>query len=396
MDMKHYDIRPIADNVFAVGSKDWKRRLFDALALTPLGTTYNSYVVKGKSKTALIDTILPAFAEELSLKIDSLLGTQAIDYIIMNHAEPDHAGSIPYFLNKSQAVLVTTPKGAELAQLYFKTPADRIRVIKNDETIDLGGKTLRFIHAPFLHWPETMFTYLPEDKLLFSGDFFGAHNPTGWFDDEAEDVIYWARKYYAEIMMPLAKMGRMGMTKIKDLDIAVIAPSHGPVYRHPETILTEYRTWTNEETQPKAIIVYVSMYGTIERMARALTETLSAEGIAVRLIDLAVTDIGELAGHLVDTRALVLGTPTVLGSMHPLTMYATYLIKTLRPPLKYGVIMNSYGWGKGAIHQGLQFLEEAKIEAVGTIEVNGTPSAADFDTIHSMGVQLAAKIKATT
>jgi flavorubredoxin len=392
--MNQNGICPIAPNVHAIGSQDWKRRIFDAFAPTPLGTTYNTYLVKGQSKTALIDTILPSFGDELSSKIDLLLGSHAIDYVIMNHAEPDHAGSIPRILGQSNAVLITTPKGAEFAQSYFKSPPDRIRVVKTDETIDLGGKTLRFLHAPFLHWPETMFTYLPEDKILFSGDFFGSHNPTGWFDDEAEEVLHWARKYYAEIMMPLAKMGRLGMAKIKDLDLALIAPSHGPMYRNPRSILNEYTKWTGEETLAKAVIIYVSMYGTIEKMARALADTLVAEGVSVRLFDLAVTDIGDLAGHLVDTRALVLGTPTVLGAMHPLSMYATYMIKMLRPPVKYGVIMNSYGWGKGAIHQGQQFLDEAKIESVATIEINGTPSLADFEHIHTVGQQLAAKIKA--
>lgn len=389
----NYSIPEIAPKVYAVGSSDWNRRLFDAFASTPMGTTYNAYLIRGTDKTALIDTVLPHYTEELLGKITQLIGTPKIDYLIMNHAEPDHAGSIPAVMAATGARLITTPKGAELAQLYYKVPPEKTQIVKNDEALALGDKTMRFIHAPFLHWPETMFTYLSEEKVLFSCDFFSAHNTTGRFDDEAEDVIFWARRYYAEIMMPLAKMGRAGMAKLKGLDIAMIAPSHGPVYRSPDEIIEHYTRWTNEETKPKAVIIYLSMYGTVEKMALAFAESLKVRGIEVRLLDLTVTDMGELPAHLLDARAVVLGTPTVLGSMHPLSMYATYLVKMLRPPLKYGVIMNSYGWGKGAIHQGLQFLEEAKIEAIGTVEVNGFPSPSDMENISTVAGQLADKMK---
>jgi flavorubredoxin len=384
----------IASGIYAVGSIDFNRRIFDALAPTPMGTTYNCYLVRGSAKTALIDTVHTGYENELSGKIDHLLGSHALDYIVMNHAEPDHAGAIRYLLDRSPAALVTTPKGAELARLYFKIPADRIKIVKNDETIDLGARTLRFLHAPFLHWPETMFTYIPEDEVLFSCDFFSAHNTSGIFDDHAEDLLYWARRYYGEIMMPLAKMGRQGMAKLKNLDIKLIGPSHGPVYRRPSTILTAYDDWTSENTRHKAMLIYVSMYGTIASMVRLVADTLMANDVDVQVYDLAATDIGELAGHLVDTPALVLGTPTVLGAMHPLAMYATIMIKTLRPPLKYGLLINSYGWGKGAIHQGIQFFEDAKIETIASIEINGVPEPADNVRLVAEAERLAEKIKA--
>jgi flavorubredoxin len=391
--MNRYATPQIAEGVYAIGSRDWSRRIFDAIAPTPLGTTYNSYLIKGEDKNALIDTNHKGFEEEFSGKIDQILGSHDIDYIVMNHAEPDHAGLIPHILAKSDAVLLASEKGVKLAQLYYKVPDDRLKVVADDETINLGGKTLRFIMAPHLHWPETMFTYLPEHRILFSCDFFSAHNTTGWFDDEAEDVLMWAKKYYGEIMMPLSKMGQKGMDKIKDIDIAVIAPSHGPVYHHPQAILDAYRRWTNEETRDKALVVYVSMYHTVEGMVRSFVDGLMAAGIEVRVIDLGKTDPRELAGDLVDTRALVLGTPTLLGNIHPLSMYALNIIKTLRPPLKYGVIINSYGWGKGAVKKALGFLEEARIEPVGTIEVNGSPTASDQADILDMAARLANMIR---
>jgi flavorubredoxin len=392
--MIRYAVPELAADVFAVGSRHWNRRLFDALAPTPLGTTYNSYLVRGTDKCALIDTILPGFEGELCGKIDQTLSGRKIDYVVMNHAEPDHAGSIPYVLERYGSTLVASAKGAELARLFFKVAPDRIWVVKDNETIALGGKTIRFINAPFLHWPETIFTYLEEDHILFSCDFFGSHNTTGVFDDEAEDVVSWAKKYYGEIMMPLSKMGRMGMEKIKGLEIAMIAPSHGPIYRHPQAILAEYAKWTAGTTRAKALIIYVSMYHTVEGMVHSFAETLQDRGVEIRVCDLSVTSLGELAGHLVDSRALVLATPTVLNALHPLAAFAALTVKTLKPPLKYGVAMNSYGWGKGAVRQALDFLEEMKIETVGTVEVNGTPSTDDHAAIQVVANQLADKVLA--
>lgn len=392
--MIKYAVPELTSGVYAVGSRHWNRRLFDALAPTPVGTTYNSYLVTGTDKCALIDTILPGFETDLSGKIDQITPGHTIDYVVMNHAEPDHAGSIPYILDRYGSTLLTSAKGADLARVFYKVAPERIRVVKDNETVALGGKTLRFINAPFLHWPETIFTYLEEDRILFSGDFFGAHNTTGIFDDEAEDVISWAKKYYAEIMMPLAKMARMGMEKIKGLEIAMIAPSHGPVYRHPQAILAEYAKWTTGTTRAKALIVYVSMYHTVEGMVHTLAESLQDRGVEIRVCDLSVTSLGELAGHLIDSRALVLATPTVLNALHPLAAFAALTVKTFKPPVKYGVVMNSYGWGKGAVRQALDFLEEMKIESIGTVEVNGVPTADDHTAIQVVANQLADKILA--
>ncbi len=394
--MDKYATPQISDRVYALGATDWKRRVFDALAPTPIGTTYNGYLVKGDNKTALIDTIHPDFRDEYFGKIEQLLGSTPVDYVIMNHAEPDHAGAIPDVLDKFAATLITTKKGAELAGLYYNVPQDRIRIVKEGDSVDLGGKTLTFHPSPFIHWPETMLTYLPENKLLFSCDFFAAHNTSGLFDDEADDVILWAKKYYGEIMMPLAKMGRMAMDKIRKLDVEMIAPSHGPVYRHPETILAEYTRWTNQMTKPKALIVYVSMYKHTERMVEVFVEILRNKGIEIRVFDMVGTEPGELAEHLVDTRALVLASPTVLGAMHPLIQYAGIMIKTFKPPLKYGMFINSYGWGKSASAHGAEFFDSAKIENVGIIEVNAAPGEEDNQNLREAAAVLADKILADT
>ncbi len=392
--MNTYATPEIADGVFYVGCKDSKRRIFDAIAITPLGTTYNSYIARGTDKIALIDTNHKGFEDEFSGKINQALGSHTIDYIVMNHAEPDHAGLIPYMLEKSKAVVLASEKGVKLAQMYYNVPDDRIRAVRDNETVDLGGKTLQFLSAPHLHWPETMFTYIPEQKLLFPCDFFSAHNTTGFFDDEADDVLLWAKKYYAEIMMPLMKMAQKGMERIKDIDIDIIAPSHGPVYRHPQTIIDAYKEWTSGKTRTKALIVYVSMYQTVEGMVRTFADTLMANGIDIHVVNLTTSDPRELAGDLLDSRALVLGTPTMLGNVHPLSMYALNIIKTLRPPIKYGYIINSYGWGKGAVKKGVAYLEEElRIKVTGTIEINGAPSDDDNEIIVKSAAEFADKIK---
>lgn len=393
--MEIYNIPEIAQNVFWVGVKDWNRRMFDALIPLPQGTSYNAYIVKGNEKTALIDTVNPGFEREFKEKINMVAEIEKLDYVIMNHAEPDHANAIQFVMeNAPNAVLVTTDRGVKMARIYHEVAEERIKIVGDGDTLDLGGKTLRFISAPWLHWPETMFTYLPEEKVLFPCDFFGTHTAQGVYDEEIEDLIPLAKRYYGEIMMPFRKMGAQALEKIKDLDIKIIAPSHGPIYKNPQRILEPYAKWTAGETENKALIVYVSMWGSTAHMVKTIAETLLQEGIDVRIYDLASSDIGDVARELVDSRAIVLGTPTVLGGMHPLALYGTYLVKALNPPAKYGVVLGSYGWGGGALKQAGDILIPSKMEVVGTLQVKGRASEEDLKKVQEIGRELAQKMKA--
>jgi flavorubredoxin len=392
--MKNYNSPEISKGVYWVGAKDWNRRLFDALIPLPQGTTYNAYLVKGKDKIALIDTVNPGFEKELEERISQLTAPQKLDYLIMNHAEPDHAGAIPHIMALSpSAKLVTTQKGAKMAQVYYGVPDERAIVVKEGDTLDLGGKTLRFIDAPWQHWPETMFTYLVENKVLFPCDFLGFHTASGFYDDEVEEFVPFAQRYFGEIMMPFRKMGQQAMDKIAHLDIKLIGPSHGPIHRNPQRILDLYRRWTAGETKEKVVVVYVTMWKSTEAMAQAMVETLMAEGLEVELHNLTTADLGDVARDLVDSRAIVLGTPTVLGGMHPLAIYAAHLVKALRPPLKYGAVLSSYGWGGGAVKQAAEILGPTKMEVVGAVEINGPPTGDDYQKIAELGRQLAAKVK---
>jgi flavorubredoxin len=388
------NIAKLSEGIYWVGVRDWNRRLFDALIPLPNGTTYNSYLVIGKSKKALIDTVNPGFEKEWKEKIENIADLGEIDYLIMNHAEPDHAGAIPYFVSmNNKARLITTEKGAKMAQTFYNVPSERIQVVHDRDTIDLGAKTLQFIEAPMLHWPETMFTYVTEDRTLFPCDFFGSHVAQGLYDDEIEDLIVYSQRYFGEIMMPFRVMAQKALEKIKDLKIETIAPSHGPIHRDTERILNAYRKWSNGETRRKAVIVYATMWNSTEKMVQPITDVLASEGVEVAKHNLTVADIGDVAKDLVDARAIVLGTPTVLGGAHPLAVYATYLVKALRPPLKYGVILSSYGWGGGAIKHIQEVLGPSKMEVVGALEINGPPSESDIKQIVGFGKALAEKIK---
>ncbi|MHC1597469.1 MAG: FprA family A-type flavoprotein [Methermicoccaceae archaeon] len=391
--MESFHVERLADGVHWVGVKDWNRRSFDALVPLPEGTSYNAYIVEG-GKRALIDTTNPGFEEVLARNVNAVCGFDAIDYVVMNHAEPDHAGAIAYVLERCErAKLIATEKGAKMASMMYGVPEDRMVVVHTGDTLELGTKTLRFIEAPWVHWPETMLTYLEEDKILFPCDFFGCHTPRGMYDDEVEDIISLAKRYFGEIMMPFRKMTKKALESVMGLDVRMIAPSHGPIYRNPSRILDAYARWTEGYTKEKVIVVYVSMWGSTERMVDVMVDTLLSRGVQVCVYNLATADIGDVACELVDSRGIVLGTPTVLGGMHPVAFYGAHLTRVLRPPIEYGVMLSSYGWGGGAVRQASDVLSHTSIDVLGIIEVNGPPSDSDLTRVKELGELLADKVK---
>lgn len=380
--------------MFWVGIKDRDRRLFDALIRLPEGTTYNAYLVVGDKKRALIDTVNPGFEKALEQKIKQITDPSELDYVIMNHAEPDHGGAIPHIMAVAEnAKLVTSKVGARMARTYYKVPENRTIAVAEGDTISLGDKTLRFIDAPMLHWPETMFTYLSENKILFPCDFFGAHVTRGFYDNEVDDLVAQAQRYFGEIMMAYSNMAQKALQKVKALEIDSIAPSHGPIYRNAQRILEAYRRWAGGETKRKATIAYVSMWNSTEKMVNAIAETLSSEGIETVRYNLTSADTGDLARDLVDSMAIVLGAPTVLGGVHPVGLQATYLVKALHPPARFAVILSSYGWAGGAIKHIQETLGPSKMEIVGTIQVNGPPSENDIARVVELGKTLSMRMK---
>ncbi|HUT30491.1 MAG TPA: FprA family A-type flavoprotein [Sedimentisphaerales bacterium] len=381
-------------NVYAVRAIDWDRRLFDELIPLPDGTSYNAYLIKGSEKTALLDTVDPTRTEVL---IDNLvrLGAGKIDYLISHHAEQDHSGAIPDVLMLyPNARVVTNPKCKDMLIDLLNVDADRFITVDDGQTLSLGDKTLQFIYIPWVHWPETMGTYLQEDRILFPCDFFGSHMATSslFVDDEA--LVYEAAKrYYAEIMMPFRGPIRKNLEKIEDLQIEMIASSHGPIYDKPEFIINAYKDWVSDNVKNEVVLPYISMHGSTKKMVEHFVNALIERGITVRQFNLTVTDIGKLAISLVDAATIVLGSGTVLTGAHPQVAYAAMLANALRPKTRFASIIGSYGWGGKMVEQITGLIPNLKVEILEPVIAKGHPKDDDFAALDKLADKILAKHK---
>lgn len=375
--------REIRDRVHLLGAVDWNRRLFDSLIPLPGGTSYNAYLVQGSEKTALLDTVDPAWEATL---LGQLAGVDHIDYVVSHHGEQDHSGSIPKVLGLyPEATVLCSPKAKPLLLEHLDVPAERIQIVADGETLSLGDKTLRFVHTPWVHWPETMATYLPEDRILFSCDFFGSHLATSnLYASREPHVLAGAKRYYAEIMMPFRKVIVRNMDKIQPLEIDLIAPSHGPIYDQPAQILSAYQDWVSDRVANQVVIPYVSMHGSTEAMVDYLATALVERGVEVKLFELSATDLGELAMALVDPATLVIGTPTVLGGPHPTVFAVTHLANALRPKLRYASIIGSFGWGTKAVEQISALIPNLEVEVLSPVLSRGMPGKETFSALDAL------------
>ena len=385
-------VRKIKDGISWVGAIDWDRRLFDALVPTPKGTSYNSYLVKGSEKTALIDTVDETMEMEL---ITNLMAenAQMVDYIIVNHAEQDHSGCLPLILDLYPgATVITNAKAKDLLVEFFGIDDCRFKVIADGDTLDLGGKTLQFILAPWVHWPDTMFTFIPEDKIIFTTDFLGSHLATSdLFINDPERLYESAKRYYAEIMMPFAGSIPAYLDKIEGLDIKIIAPSHGPLYNNPDLILGYYREWATAAPKNTAVIAYVSMHGSTKKMVDILSNALINEGVHIERFDLTETDTGLLAMALVEAQTIIIATPTVLFGAHPLAIYAAYLASAIKPKAKYATIIGSFGWGGKTVKQIGDLIAPLKCEIIEPVYVKGQAVEKDITALKQLAKTIAAK-----
>ena len=389
--MKPREIRP---GVYWVGVVDWDRRLFDSLIPLPDGTSYNSYLIKGSEKIALIDTVDPTMQEVLKNNLNQL-GIDKIDYVIANHAEQDHSGAIPQVLKRyPEAKVVVTPRGKGMLIDLFMTPEDKFITVDDKETISLGNRTLEFIHAPWVHWPETMLTYLREDRILFPCDFFGSHlATTDLYVRDGGQAYEAAKRYYAEIMMPFRNTIQKNLEKIKDYAIDIIAPSHGPLHDKPEFILKAYHSWVFDEPKNIVVLPYISMHGSTRKMVEYLVGALVQRGVAVKQFDLTVTDIGKLAMALVDAATVIIGTPTILVGPHPNVAYAAILANALKPKVRFVSIVGSYGWGGKAVEQLAGMIPNLKVEILEPVLSKGFPKEADFKALDNLATTVAEKHK---
>ncbi len=388
-------VQKIRDDIYYVGAIDWDRRLFDELIPLPDGTSYNAYLIKGTKKTALIDTVDPRKKHEL---LDNLkeLKIKTIDYVIANHAEQDHSGTLPQILKHfPEAKLVTNAKCKTMLMDAMLLPEARFKTIEDREKLSLGKRTLEFIFAPWVHWPETMLTYLPEDRILFPCDFLGSHIATSELYAVDEPAVYRAAKrYYAEIMMPFRTQIIKHLEKLTPLKIDLIAPSHGPLFNRPKFILDAYKDWTSDTVKNEVVVPYVSMWGSTQKMVDYFIDALINRGITVKPFHLTATDIGELAMALVDAATIVIGSPTVLTGPHPLVAYATILANALRPKTRFASIIGSYAWGGKLVEQLAGMIPNLKVEILEPVIAKGYPKKPDFEALDKLADTIHTKHKA--
>ena len=392
----------VLKNIFWVGTVDWNIRHFHGFSYsTQRGTTYNAYLIVDK-KIALVDTVQHPFSSEMIKKIKEIIDPSKIDYIIANHVESDHSGSIKEILKLApNATIVGTEKcKTGLEKHYFGNW--KFQTVKTGDTINLGNRTLTFLEAPMLHWPDTMFTYIEKDALLLSNDGFGQHLASSKrFDDEVnQNILMWeAAKYYANILWLYSSVVIRKIEEVQKLGLKIemIAPSHGVIWRKdPMKIITSYLKWAKGEAEKKVIIVYDTMWESTEKMAKAILEGISDEGIEVKLCRLPVSDEGNIIGEMLETKGILVGSPTINNGI--LSTVAPFLreIEGLRPKNKIAAAFGSYGWGGGATATIEKTLKGAGMDLVASaLTVNWVPNKDELKKCYEFGKEFAKKVKSS-
>ena len=388
-------VQPLTEDIFQVGSIDWDRTLFDELIPLPDGTSYNAYVVTDET-CALMDTVDPTKTHELLANLTEL--DAEIEYIIAHHAEQDHSGSIPAVLDiYPEATVVTNPKCKTLLMEMLHIPEDAFMTVGDGDTLSLGEKTLEFIYAPWVHWPETMFTYVREEQVLFTCDFLGSHLATSQlFVEDMGEVYNPAKRYYAEIMMPFRTSIQSHLKKLDSMEIKIIAPSHGPVYDTPSLITEAYKEWVSDAVKNEVVLPFVSMHGSTRDMVDYFIDALMRRDITVKPFNLTTADIGELAMSLVDAATVVIASPTVLIGPHPQAVYAAYLVNALRPKCRFASVIGSYGWGGKMVEMLTQSMQNLHVEFLEPVLVKGHPTEKEFKLLDILADQIYKKHKDIT
>lgn len=389
----------ISKNVWWVGAIDWNVRDFHGHTYkTKRGTTYNAYLIIDE-KIVLVDTVYGPFADEMIERISKIIDPSKIDYIVANHVETDHSGALPA-INKlcPKAKIYGTSKCKEGLERMYYLGLD-FQTVKTGDKLSLGKKTLSFIEAPMLHWPDSMFSYIVEDAILLPNDAFGQHYATDRrFDDEVDQSLLMeeAAKYYANILLPLSSLVLKKLDDVKkiNLSIKMIAPSHGIIWRKdPYKILNAYASWASQETKPKAVVVYETMWGATEKMAAQISDGLIESGIDVRVFEINQADRTEIIKEMLDARCFVLGSSTHDNDMLPGMAGFLELLKGLNPKNRIAAAFGSYGWAGGAVGSIEKIIKESGFEIVQQpIAIKYMPDKNDTEKCFNWGKELAEKI----
>jgi flavorubredoxin len=388
-------VREIKENVYWVGAVDWNIRDFHGYS-TDQGTTYNAYLVMDE-KIALFDTVKRNFKDELLFHIRELTEPEKIDYIIVNHVEMDHSGSLPAMIELIKPEKIFCSQNGMKAMIdHFHHEEWPYEVVKTGDSISLGRKSVTFVETPMLHWPDSMFSYIREDKLLISSDAFGQHLATAErFADEVEqcDLLHNATKYYANILMLFSPNVQRLLGKVAELglEIEMIAPDHGLIWReNPGFIIDAYDRWSRQTLANKALVIYDSMWHSTELMAKAICSEIAKAGIEAKLLNLKTNHRSDIMTEVLDAGALIFGSPTLNNGMLP-TMgdFLTYL-KGLRPKGQVAAAFGSFGWSGEAVKHINGYLEEMKLElAHPGLKVKNVPREEDFAACRELGAAVA-------
>jgi flavorubredoxin len=383
-------------DVYWVGAVDWDIKNFHGY-ITHRGTSYNSYLLKSE-KIALIDSVKAPFYETWKRHISQYVEPSKIDYIISNHSEPDHSGTLAKFHKEEapQAIIISTERGRNILKKYYGE--FQISTIKDTPQLSIGEKTLNFVAVPMAHWPDSMVSYVPEDKLLLSNDAFGQHlSSTGRFDDEVDQQKLWqeAEAYYANILMPLHRPVSRAINALNGLPIDIIAPSHGVIWRKDIAgILNKYNQWVNGHTISKVVIAYDSMWNSTKNMAYAIAEGVASQRVECRVYNLTANHRSDIMTDILEAKAVLVGSPTLNNHVYPSVSEFLSYLRGLRPLNKIGASFGSFGWGGGAKRYIDEQLKLSGIELIeNDLDFNFKPNENEWQKAYQYGVSIANKIK---
>jgi len=389
----------IAENVYWVGAIDWDERDFHGFDIIR-GATYNAYLIVDE-KITLVDTVKHKFFNEMIERVRKVVEPEKIDYIIANHIEPDHSGSLANMKRMAKdAIIVSTQRGKDGIEKLFNKEKWDFKVVKTGDELKLGKKTLLFLEMTMLHWPDSMATYIKEDRLLLSNDAFGQHIASEErFDEDLglEEALRFAKIYYANILMPFGNLVKKKLKEVEDLGIQIdmIAPSHGVIWKNPGKIIEEYRKWADLVSENKLVVVYDTMWHSTEKIAKAIADGAGSNGVKVRLFHVRKDPWSDILTEILDAKAVAIGSPTMHNTVFPPVAGFLAYMRGLKPKNKIGVAFGSYGWGGGATKEINRFFEELKFDVLEPLQIKFRPTQEEFEKAFKLGAELAEKIKAS-
>jgi flavorubredoxin len=390
----------VKKNIYWVGALDWNIRDFHGYS-TPRGTTYNAYLVIDE-KITLFDAVKKPFKNELIENIRRIIDPKRIDYLVVNHVEMDHSGAVPDMVELIEPEKVfCSPMGKKALLEHYNRPDWPYEAVETGRNLPLGKRSVSFLETRMLHWPDSMMSYIPEEKLLISSDAFGQHWATSQrFDDEVDptELLTQAAKYYANILLLFSPLVQKLIAKVKEMGIEIdtIAPDHGLIWRtNPGKILESYVRWSRQESTNKALLIYDTMWEATELMAKAVSNGLKIEGVEYQLLNLKYNHRSDIMTKVLDSKAIILGSPTINNGMMPAMADILCYMKGLRPTGKVGAAFGSYGWSGESVKIMTEALREMNFEVVGEgLRVKFTPQKEDLDKCVELGRQVARSMMA--